>query len=62
MRKVIHATAGTGALLLVSTFWLSTVISELSDRAVAALDRADIDARARVVLRELAAATTQRAV
>lgn len=29
MRKIIHATAGAGALLLVATFWLSTVASEL---------------------------------
>lgn len=30
MRKTIHAVAGAGALLLVATFWLSTVASELS--------------------------------
>ncbi len=30
MRKLMHAIAGTGALLLVSAFWLSTVASELS--------------------------------
>ena len=30
MRKLIHAIAGTGALVLVSTFWLSTIASELS--------------------------------
>lgn len=30
MRKTIHAVAGTGALMLVSAFWLSTVASEVS--------------------------------
>jgi geranylgeranyl diphosphate synthase type I len=41
---------------------VESVIRELSDRAVAALDRADIDAGARSVLRDLAAAATQRTV
>lgn len=35
MRKPIHAAAGTGALVLVSGFWLSTVASELSGSAAA---------------------------
>jgi len=39
---------------------VETVIRELSDRAVAALDRADIDPAARGVLRDLAAVATQR--
>jgi geranylgeranyl diphosphate synthase, type I len=38
------------------------VIKELADRALLALDRATIDDGARVVLRELASAATQRAV
>ena len=38
------------------------VIKELADRALSALERADIDDRARVVLRDLASAATQRAV
>ncbi|HET8962142.1 polyprenyl synthetase family protein [Nocardioides sp.] len=38
------------------------VIKELADRALAALDRAPVDDRARVVLRELASAATQRVV
>ena len=37
-------------------------ITALAERAAAALDRADIDHRARGVLRDLAAATTHRAV
>ena len=41
---------------------VEAVIGELGDRAVAALDRADIDPGARTVLRQLAAAATQRAV
>ena len=41
---------------------VEAVIGELADRAVAALERADIDPGARAVLRELAAAATQRAV
>ncbi|MDQ6642320.1 MAG: polyprenyl synthetase family protein, partial [Actinomycetota bacterium] len=38
------------------------VIGELTDRALSALDAADIDDRAREVLRELADAATQRVV
>ncbi len=38
------------------------VIKELADRALAALDRSRVDDRARVVLRELASAATQRVV
>ncbi len=38
------------------------VIKELADRALAALDRSPVDDRARVVLRELASAATQRVV
>jgi geranylgeranyl diphosphate synthase, type I len=41
---------------------VEAVIDELADRAVAALDRADVDDRARGVLRDLAAAATQRVV
>ena len=41
---------------------VEAVIAELADRAVSALDRADIDADARGVLRDLAAAATQRTV
>jgi geranylgeranyl diphosphate synthase type I len=41
---------------------VETVIGELATRAVAALERADLDARARGVLRELAAAATDRVV
>jgi geranylgeranyl diphosphate synthase type I len=41
---------------------VEAVITELGDRAVAALDRADVDPGAREVLRDLAAAATQRAV
>ena len=38
------------------------VISELTERALTALDAAEIDDRARGVLRMLAAAATQRVV
>ena len=38
------------------------VIKELADRALSALDLADLDDRARIVLRDLASAATQRAV
>jgi geranylgeranyl diphosphate synthase, type I len=38
------------------------VIKELAERALSALDRATIDDEARIVLRELASAATQRAV
>jgi geranylgeranyl diphosphate synthase, type I len=38
------------------------VIKELADRALSSLERADIDDRARMVLRDLASAATQRAV
>jgi geranylgeranyl diphosphate synthase type I len=41
---------------------VEAVIAELADRAVRALDEADVDAAARRVLRDLAAAATQRAV
>jgi geranylgeranyl diphosphate synthase type I len=41
---------------------IETVITELVSLAVAALDRARIDDRAREVLRELASAATQRVV
>ena len=41
---------------------VEAVIGELADRAVASLESADIDADARGVLTELAAAATQRAV
>ncbi|MFC4786645.1 polyprenyl synthetase family protein [Nocardioides sp. MAHUQ-72] len=41
---------------------VETVISELAGRAVAALDRAEVDERARGVLRDLASAATDRAV
>ena len=39
MKKTIHAVAGAGGLLLVATFWLSTVASELwgSEAAVIAV-------------------------
>ncbi len=42
MHKIIHAVAGTGALLLVSTFWLSTVVSEFmsSEASVVAVKAA----------------------
>jgi geranylgeranyl diphosphate synthase type I len=39
---------------------VEAVIGELADHAVTALDKADIDDRARAVLRELASAATQR--
>jgi len=41
---------------------VETVITELAGRAVAALERAEVDDRARGVLRQLAAAATDRAV
>jgi geranylgeranyl diphosphate synthase type I len=41
---------------------VEAVISQLADRAVAALERADVDEHARTVLRGLAAAATQRVV
>lgn len=41
---------------------VEAVIGQLADRAVAALDAADVDDRARTVLTELAAAATQRTV
>jgi geranylgeranyl diphosphate synthase type I len=41
---------------------VESVITELAGRAVAALDRAEVDDRARAVLRDLASAATDRAV
>ena len=41
---------------------VETVIGELADRALAALERADIDETARTVLRDLASAVTHRVV
>lgn len=54
LREVID---GSGAHAQVEA-----VIGELAGLAVTALDRAEVDDRARVVLRELASAATQRAV
>lgn len=35
MRRKVHAVAGTGALVLVTVFWLSTVVSEVSGSVAA---------------------------